>query len=214
MKLRIFLLLFALGATGAVDGAEARGRFSQALSAGEQTEIGLARFNSDQVAVLDALVRRDVAGRSNARAETEPTTFSQRLTADERRNAGLSLLTANEMIRLDGLVDLHAASVLARKLLAPLPAARPRLLDPSETTTKSERKIHGEFSLSFGFGSGGYSERTGSMMLRMDDPAGRYSIAVGYSESRIKGGPMYLDGDFYRAEPLPRSTLPDGTLPR
>jgi hypothetical protein len=214
MKVPILLLVFAVITSGST-GAESGGRFSQALSVAERAELGLARLNSDQVAVLDALVRRDVAGRPGARAATEGTTFSQRLTADERRNAGIALMTASEVIRLDGLIDLHAASVLARQLLAPLPvAARARMLDPSETTAKNERKIHGEFSLGFGFGSGGYSERTGSMVLRLDDPARRYSIAVGYSETRIKGGPMYLDGDYYRPDPLPRSTLPDGTAPR
>jgi hypothetical protein len=61
------------------------------------------------------------------------------------------------------------------------------------TEAKKEREIHGSFSLSYGFGSGGYSEKTGSMVLTMDDPARRYSISVGYSESHIKGGHVYRD---------------------
>ena len=99
--------------------------------------------------------------------------------------------------------------MLARTLLAPLPPPRLRPINPTET--KSERKIHGTYSLSFGWGSGGYSERTGSVMLHLDDPDGRYAISVGYSESHIKGGPVF---DYYRDDSLYRNSLPDGSPPR
>ena len=69
------------------------------------------------------------------------------------------------------------------------------------TEAKKEREIHGSFSLSYGFGSGGYSEKTGSMVLTLDDPARRYSISIGYSESHIKGGSVYRD-PFYLRDPF------------
>lgn len=209
MKARLLLLLACVLAMRAAGAAEVGGRFSQALTASERTEIGLDRFSSDQVAVLDALVRRDVAGRLNPKAEGAAQNFSGRLTADERRNAGLGLLKPAEVSRLDQLIDQHAAAVLARTLLAPLPPPRLRVVNPSET--KPERKIHGTYSLSFGWGGGGYSERTGSVMLHLDDPDGRYAISVGYSESHIKGGPGYY---YYRDDSLLRSSLPDGSPPR
>ena len=34
------------------------------------------------------------------------------------------------------------------------------------TEKKPERRVHGTFSLSYGFGKGGYSEKTGSMRGR------------------------------------------------
>ena len=61
------------------------------------------------------------------------------------------------------------------------------------TEAKKEREIHGSFSLSYGFGSGGYSEKTGSMVLTMDDPERRFSITIGYTESHVKGGSVYHD---------------------
>ena len=35
------------------------GRFSKTLTASEQTDAGLGRLSADQLAVLDALIRRD-----------------------------------------------------------------------------------------------------------------------------------------------------------
>ena len=40
------------------------------------------------------------------------------------------------------------------------------------------------------------------MMLTMDDPARRYSITIGYSESHIKGGHGYRDPFYYNRDPF------------
>jgi|SRR5581483_2088041 len=167
--------------------AEPDPRFSQTLSAAERTQIGLEKLSSDQVAVLDAIVRRDMEAKRAGRAENSPAAFSLRLTEDEKRNTGLAAMTAVQVATVDSLVERHEAARLARALLSPpVYIARHSELDPNRTKS-AEREIHGEFSLSMGWGSGGYSEQTGSMVLRMDDPEHRYSISVGYSESRIKG---------------------------
>ncbi|MGH7960118.1 MAG: hypothetical protein ACREH8_24335, partial [Opitutaceae bacterium] len=111
--------------------------------------------------------------------------------AGERQTAGLPKLNDKELPQLDTFVDRYQSAKLARTLLAPpMYLARSRVT-PAEA--KKEREIHGSFSLSYGFGSGGYSEKTGSMVLTMDDPARRYSISIGYSESHIKGGHVYRD---------------------
>ena len=49
------------------------------------------------------------------------------------------------------------------------------------------------------WGSGGYSEKSGSMVLNLEDPVKGYSISIGYSETHTKGGvPYYLYRDpFY-----------------
>jgi hypothetical protein len=175
-------------------------RFSQMLSAAERAECAMTKLSSDQVAVIDALVRRDTASRSaTAPAAETPVVFSQRLTADERRTAGLTTLSAAELVKLDAFVERHQSARLARTLLAAPTFISPssRRLRPEDTKKEKEREIHGTFSLSYGMGSGGYSEKTGAMTLSLEDPAKGYSITIGYSESHVKGGPMIYRDPYY-----------------
>ncbi len=178
-------------------------RFSQSLNAEDRSAAGITRLSSDEVAVIDALVRRDTATRGSPTPDpTEPAapaTFSQRLTADERRTAGFAKLSATELPKLDAFIDRHQNARLARSLLAP-PTFVSRASRVVPTEKKKEREIHGSFSLSYGMGSGGYSEKTGSMVLTLEDPDRGYSISVGYSESHIKGGSGYIyrDPTLYR----------------
>jgi hypothetical protein len=180
----------------AVAGLQAAGsdvRFSNTLNGDERGASGLTRLSSDEVAVIDALVRRDTVSRLGSIKETsgDAAVFSQRLTVDERRTAGISKLSAEELPKLNAFVDRYQNAKLARTLLAPPTYLSRSRVSPTEA--KKELEVHGSFSLSYGFGSGGYSEKTGSMMLSLDDPARRYSITIGYSESHIKGGHVYRD---------------------
>ena len=206
MKIVSFVLAAVALLASVVRAANDDLRFSVALNAAERTAAGLAKLTSDQIAVVDAFVRRDTAARAAA-AESAPR-FSQRLTAGERTTAGLPTLAATELAQLDELVARHQAARLARTLLAPpvYLSRTPRIITEDK---KKEREIHGSFSLSYGVGSGGYSEKTGSMVLTMEDPERRYSITVGYSESHIKGGRGYYRDPFYD---LPRATAPDDPL--
>jgi len=104
-------------------------------------------------------------------------------------------LTAAELARLDAAIDRHQNARLARALLAPpVFLARRNPIVPTER--KKDRGIHGSFSLSYGVGSGGYSEKSGSMVLTLEDPAKGFSLSVGYSETHTKGGvPYYLYRD-------------------
>jgi hypothetical protein len=188
-------------------------RFSATLSVADRAAAGLAKLSSDQVAVIDALVRRDSATRARLSTRDEAATatsglFSQRISAEERKTSGLATLAATEVAQLDNFVDRYQGAKFARTLLAPPSylSRNPRL---TPTERKTEREIHGTFSLSYGMGSGGYSEKTGSMVLTMEDPQRGYSIAVGYSESHIKGGNGYYRDPFY--DPL--RTLPSTTDP-
>lgn len=193
------LLLAAAGLAPSGHAAGDDSRFSSSLNATDRAAAGLPKLTSDQIAVIDALVRRDtsrVAGSiaANATSTAEAAaTFSQRLTADERRVAGLAGLSTAEIAQLDSLIARQQTARFARTLLAP-PAflARPsRTIEATEK--KTERAIHGSFSLSFGMGSGGYSEKTGSMNFVFEDPARGLTISVGYSESHIKGGRDYRE---------------------
>ena len=109
---------------------------------------------------------------------------------------------------LDAYVDRQQNATLARTLLAP-PVFLARRTNLTPTERKTEREIHGAFSLSYGLGSGGYSEKTGSMLLTMEDPARRFSISFGYTESHVKGGHGYYREPFY--EPS-RPLYPDDPL--
>lgn len=176
-------------------------RFSVALDQADRTACGLPRLTSDQVAVLDAFVRRDTAARGSAssspaaKEENPNRPFTQRLTAGERETAGLSALTPAELTQLDATVERVQAARLARTLLAP-PQFLARRSQIVPTERKKEREIHGSFTLSYGVGSGGYSEKSGSMVLTMEDPAKGFAISVGYSETHTKGGvPYYLYRD-------------------
>jgi hypothetical protein len=205
------LLLAGLFARGAADDL----RFSVSLEQPERAACGLTRLTSDQVAVLDALVRRDMTTLARATAaevsKDQKPAFSQRLTAGERQTAGLGALTPAELTQLDATVERHQGARLARTLLAP-PEFITRRERITPTERKKEREIHGSFSLSYGVGSGGYSEKSGSMVLYLEDPAKGYSISVGYTETHTKGGvPYYL----YR-DPLydrPRNPLEDPLRP-
>jgi hypothetical protein len=192
MKLAVCLLAIGLLGWGRVWAAAGDVRFSNTLNADERDASGLTRLTSDEVAVIDALVRRDTTARAGSTNSDAAATFSQRLTRDERGTGGLIKLNVKELTKLDGFVDRYQNAKLARTLLAP-PTYLARSSRVTPTEAKKEREIHGSFSLSYGFGSGGYSEKTGSMVLTMEDPARRYSITVGYSESHIKGGSVYRD---------------------
>lgn len=174
-------------------------RFSTSLGAEERAAAGLTRLDADRVAVIDALVRRDSSRPAVAGA---PADFSARLTADERRTAGIDTLTAAERARLDAAVARHQSARAARSLQAPLVLAAPRGRITTEER-RPERGMHGAFSLSYTFGRGGYSERTGSILLTHEDPASGLSLAIGYSETHVKGpAPYYLARDPFIPSPI------------
>lgn len=210
--LRALLLTLLLGvSTAAANDHDPR--FSSTLKAEDKTAAGLDKLSSDQVAVLDALVRRDTATRGSTpapktAAEAAPAEFSRRLTADERRTAGLTALAESEVAKMDTLIDRHQSARLARTFLAP-----PEFLSPHSRGRVTEkrtdaRRVHGSFSLSYGFGKGGYEEKTGAMVVTVDDPARNMSISIGYSQSHIKGGPgTYLYRDPFYDDPLRRPGL-------
>jgi hypothetical protein len=186
--------LFLIGACCAlatISRAAGTDRFSQALDAEERRVIGIDRLTSDQVAILDALVRRDLAGRSLSEPATNPpTVFSQRLSADERRNAGVAGMTDDGRRRLDAAVARYQSSGMSQSLMTP-PVFLPRntvSVRPREKKGKPEREVHGSFTLAYGWGDG-YSTRSGSMVVNMTDPEKKYSITIGYGETHVKGNP-------------------------
>jgi hypothetical protein len=194
MTPRPLLLVLAFVLAAATGVAAPDTRFSQTLAISERAEIGFNRLTSDQVAALDALVRRDLAAQSSPRRSDVPPAarFSQRLTADERAVAGLTLFNEKELARLDELVVQNTSAALARALLAP-PVFVPKGMVRLPTEEKRAGEIHGSFTLSYGWGKGGYSEKTGGVELNYVDPAHNLAVSFSYSESHIKGAGPYRD---------------------
>ncbi len=187
MKLRATLLLCSLltGLTGTVLAGE-DARFSKSFGTEEFSAAGLPKLTSDQVAILDALVRRD----EEAAWHTTPmhpraALFSQRLSADERINIGINLLTASEIARLDAQVARQENTVVSAAVV-PATAAG----SAAQTATpayKALPQIHGSFSLFYGTGSHGFSTQGAAVDLIYHDPDHGYTITAGYAEIRAKG---------------------------
>jgi hypothetical protein len=194
MKLRTSLALGCLIAcafSASTSRADDR-RFSSTLSVTESAQIGLPRLSSDQLAVLDALVRKDVV---IAEADPSPTIpraalFSQRLTAEERRLAGFTLLSETEIAQIDAGVERfeHPAPFSSA-----LTDQSPRKSNLTSVMLRRAPEIHGSVTLMVAGGSGGYSAYGGAINLSYYDPVRRFAIDVGYSEIRSSGGYGYCN---------------------
>jgi hypothetical protein len=184
-RLSVYVCLTALICSSGWAADEAR--FSKAIAPSEISQIGLDKLSSDQIAVLDALVRKDATAATMVRKDKpRANRFSERLSDDERRNAGLTLLDEPMVLQLDQRIE---------KFIAP-PAvdggsyslgSRPASTIYTARSLRREPEIHGSISLVYGVGSHGYSERGGAMTLSYEDPENRFAVAVGYSEMHVKG---------------------------
>jgi hypothetical protein len=177
--------IVALGCllTAIAPGSRAQdGRFSKTLTAPERTDAGLESLSADQLAVLDALIRRDAKiNLAPDAAHPVPARFSQRISLEERASAGLDSLNEAEVARLDALVQQQASgNVSSLTSKAARPAMQPEPSGPAP-------EIHGMISFTFGGGRGGYREKSGFMMLDYQDPAHGLELLVGYGEMRASG---------------------------
>jgi hypothetical protein len=186
MTLRILRLwLGGLLLGGALQAAPGDLRFSRALSGADFTAAGMGKLSTDQLASLDALVRREV-GRTLAGApgaglfSARP--FSGRLVPAERQAAGLDRLTAPELARLDRCV---AALGPPDAALVTGPLGSPEAPVEIEIARRAP-EIHGSVMLELGAGSGGYSERSAGFELNYFDPDRGFGVAVGMTESQVK----------------------------
>jgi hypothetical protein len=190
MRLRPFaifvvtLLLALAGSLRAADDA----RFTRTLSGEDFTAAGLNLLNSDQIAILDALVRRDATKLANMRpSQPRPDRFSDRITADERTNAGLGALNNEQLKLLDEKVQ---------QFVSPAPPVQFGATSGGSMSSSSvqsakfrrELEVHGSVSLMYGVGSHGYTEKGGAMVLSVEDPVSGLALAVGYSEVHTSGG--------------------------
>jgi len=157
-------------------------RFTQQVTPAEQTEAGLTRLSSDQLAALDALIRIDEKVYAAPDAARLPASrFSQRISFAERKSAGLDLLTDAELARIDLLVGQYES----RNLPAQGSSSASRAVPPEFGGPAPE--IHGMISFTYGAGRGGYREMGGGAILSFDDPSHGFSVLVGYEEMQGRG---------------------------
>ena len=157
-------------------------RFSQSLTPADQSATGIQKLSPDQLAVLDALVRRDekiqAAPDPNQPA---PLRFSQRLLPAERQSAGLTLLSNSQLTSLDAVVARYESGGENLATTRSGPAVwQPEVKAPGP-------EVHGMISFTYGTGSGGYSMMGGAMAVSIADPVHGIAIEAGYSEMHGKG---------------------------
>jgi len=154
-----------------------------ALRPEQWTETGLNQLTSDNIAVIDALVRADKAASEYRHNNVRSTRFSQRRNEHERTISGLYLLTTAQIQRLDDLVAVRIIPPTAQ-LEASIPS--PRLTVEPVMAGARPPEIHGQFSLTYGWGKGG-STRGADATMVYDDPAHHFSLLFNYSDYRGKG---------------------------
>jgi hypothetical protein len=181
-----FLLALVCSCTALLARGAGDVRFSAMLTPELRERTGLTQLSDDNVAVIDGLVRQDDAASKFKHNDVDHTRFSQRRTAREREIAGLDRLTPAQVKLLDDLVGQRISGI------SPVATAVVAAANSAGTTAKPVVSaapgldIHGEIGFTYGWGSGS-SFSGGDIVLTHDDPAGRYSILVGYSQYQGKG---------------------------
>lgn len=167
-------------------------RFTSTLSTSQRTESGLDLLTSDNIAVIDALVRQDEATLKRRGSLASFGTFSQRRSEQEKEISGIAKLTPAQLTRLDGLAGVRisppppmpmadgSAPQSSSGMLLKVPGPKPYALE-----------VHGSMSLTYGWSKAG-SVRGGDFQVSVQDPARRFSLSVGYSEYHGEGlNPVY-----------------------
>jgi len=195
MSLRNLLAGWALLTATALVLPAQEARFSQSLAPADQAATGIRKLSPDQLAVLDALVRRDARIIAVPDpSEPAPPRFSQRLLPAERQSAGVAVLTDAESAKLDSAV---ARFESGRSPVDRLPASgedwRPAAGGPA-------LEVHGTISLTYGAGRGGASFMGGAMAVSIADPEHGIALAAGYAEMHGKG-PLLGRGGYCGAFP-------------
>jgi hypothetical protein len=164
--------------------AKAQSRFSETLNPPDWAAAGLAHLSVDQMAVLDALVQRDIAAARQGDVVAFARSFTERRTVDEAKAAGLDRLNDAERARLNATI----ADVIAhRPAVAFVPYIAPKGTAREVKTAPRPWEVHGEVSMFVGGGSGGRSWYGGSFDTWATDPSHHVTVGVGYSEVHGKG---------------------------
>jgi hypothetical protein len=163
-------------------------RFTDGLTVAQKTEVGLDHLNSDNVAVINALVRQDEAAAHHRDPTVVSTSFSTRRNDHEREITGIDHLTPAQVKRLDELIAPRITDAVPPPPDAVFVPSLPSLIISSVDTVSPPRsplEIHGSFSLSYGWSKEG-STRGGDAVVSIHDPDHNLTVTLGYSEYRGK----------------------------
>lgn len=186
MSARFLLLCVLWLAAGFVGRADEPMRHSKTLSTAAFESAGLAKLSSDELAVLDALVRRDLAQAQRASQQPRVERFSERLSEDERRNAGFARLSTEEIAAVDASVQARIAPPGAGFSIGEAGGGSSGAIHAIKV--RRDPEIHGSATLMVAAGSHGYRAYGGALEVTYDDPANNFSVGVGVAQIRSKGG--------------------------
>jgi hypothetical protein len=174
--------------------AAAVAEFTEALTSAQQTAIGVAKLSPSERSALSEFVAREVMLARQGDVTSFTGTFVGRRSAEQRQQAGLDRLTADEQQALNEIV---ARTIATRPVsFAYNPKMAKSDVPPANFIRRLE--IHGEFSLTYGWVSGGGSFKGGSFSTTIHDP--KTGITVGFSYSQFSG-PGWVDDYGYWGDP-------------
>jgi len=184
---RRFRLLVALLAAAAACGAWGYAQipgalaFTDTLLQSEKAAIGLEKLSPAEVDNLNLQIDRELTLARQGNVKGFATPFTQRRQPPQLLSSGLSRLAEAERRALDDAI----ARTMAVPTVLSLPPKFTRT-NPVETVAPRSR-IHGEFSFTYGWTSGGGSLYGGSMTMIYQDPNRPLTAAIRYSTYRGDG---------------------------
>jgi len=183
-RFRFLVALMAVGAACGVWGhAQIPGSlaFTDTLLQSEKAAIGLEKLFPAEVDDLNVQIDRELTLARQGNVKGFAISFTQRRKPPQLVSSGLSRLADAERRAL----DLAIARTMAVPTVLSLPPKFARA-DPVETVAPRSR-IHGEFSFTYGWTSGGGSLYGGSMTMIYQDPNRPLTAAIRYSTYRGDG---------------------------
>lgn len=182
------LLAGLLAALGGPLGA-AEGGFIASLSSDNFSAAGLASLTELERAALDRLVAGDINRAGLLKTSALPGKLSDRHNETIRKEAGLDRLTAEQLAKLNELVD---GAIYNR----PQPKLRPRLQASEVLSEKGRIRVHGGFSLTYGWTGGRSFREVGGWVSYYDTETG-LGIGFGYSQGSGDGLYGYYPDSYY-----------------
>lgn len=178
-----FLCLWAAALLPAAESS-----FLSTLTSAQRSAAGLDRLSANEQTVLNTLVAREVTFARQGNVRGFAGTFVSRRHGTDVRDAGLDHLSADEQAKLDEYVSVALAAGPVKP--------EPKQLKPSDVTGEHRLQVHGEVSLTYGWG-GGRNFRAGSLYTDIYDPDTGMHVGIGLGEVSGDARLIYGPGGYY-----------------